>query len=70
MVPSICQARNLLSDVLKRSTLKDIAMNLDWQKDRNGYSSIYARQAEINRRGLKEIYVNLDKQEIERDSGE
>ena len=44
-------------------------MNLDWQKDRKRYRSIYERQAEIRKRGLKNMYVNLNKQEIERDSG-
>ena len=53
---------------MKKITLKDIAVNLDCQTDRKRYRSIYQRQAEIRRKGLKEIYVNLDKQGMERDS--
>ena len=49
---------------IKRRTLKDIAVNLNWQRDRKRYRSIYERLAEIRRSELKEIYVNLDKQEI------
>ena len=30
---------------------------------------MYERQAQIRRKGLKEIYVNLDKQKIESNSG-
>ena len=52
-----------------KRTLKDIAVNLDWQTDRKRYRSIYERQAEIRRRGLKEISINLDKQGIEDDYG-
>ena len=31
--------------------MKDIAVNMDWQKDRKRYRSIHERQAEIVRRG-------------------
>ena len=44
---------------------KEIGMNLDWQRDRKKYMSIYERYAEIRRRGSKEIYVKLDKQAFE-----
>ena len=44
-------------------------MNSDSQKDRKKYRSMYESWAKIRRRGLKEIYGNLDKQEIESDSG-
>ena len=54
---------------IKKRTLKGIAVNSDWQKDLKRCRLINERQAEIRRRGLKEIYVNLDEQEIERDSG-
>ena len=50
---------------IKKRIIKDIAVNLDWPKDRKRYRSIYERETEIRRRGSKEIYVNLDKQEIE-----
>ena len=54
---------------MKKRTFNDIAVNLDWQKDRKRYRSVYERQAEIRRGDSKEIYGNLNKQEIERDSG-
>ena len=44
-------------------------MNLDWQKDKERYRSIYERWAGIRKRGLEEIYVNLNKQGMGRDSG-
>ena len=49
--------------------MKDIDVDLDWPKDRKKYRSIYEKKAENRRRELKEIYVNFDEQEIERDSG-
>ena len=50
----------------KRKTLKK---NLDWQKGRKKYMLIYELQAGMRKRELQEIYINLDRQEIERDCG-
>ena len=33
----------------KKAGLKEIGVNLDWQKDRELYRSIYERQVEIRR---------------------
>ena len=38
---------------------------MDWQKDRKRYKSINEGQAKIRKKGLKEICVILNKQEIE-----
>ena len=43
--------------------MKDIAMNLDEQKNRKRYRPIYDGHAEIKKKRLKKISVNLDKRE-------